>query len=102
MRKTLFAAAATFAFACIAAQANEGNLLTNQQFIRLGTKTITAGDETKKVLDAGGQPDINTDVRNQYGVKIGEDWTYYDGARSTLWIRVSGGRVVFVATQLKN
>lgn len=102
MRKTLFAAAATFAFACIAAQANEGNLLTNQQFIRLGSKTITAGDTDAKVLDAGGQPETRTDVINAYGVKLGEDWTYYGGARSTLIIRVSGGRVVFVATQLKS
>ena len=102
MRETSFAVAAAFALACIAGHANEGNLLTNQQFIRLGTKTITAGDTGAKVVDAGGQPDTRTDVVNGFGVKIGEDWTYWGGARSTLIIRVSGGRVVFVATQLKN
>jgi hypothetical protein len=100
MKTTTFAAAMTFAFACMSASA--GEILANQQFIRFGSMTITAGDTTAKVLDAGGDPDTRTDLINEYGVKIGEDWTYDVGGRSTLMIRVSSGRVVFVATQLKN
>ncbi|MEP6483393.1 MAG: hypothetical protein ABJB01_03015 [Rudaea sp.] len=100
MKSTSFAAATMFAFACLAASA--GEILSNRQFIRLGSKTITAGDPTAKALDAGGDPDTHIDAINQYGVKIGEDWTYDAGGRSTLMIRVSSGRVVFVATQLKN
>ena len=100
MKSTTFAAAMAFALACITASA--GEILANQQFIRLGSKTITAGDTAAKVLDAGGDPDTRTDLTNAFGAKIGEDWTYDAGGRSILLIRVSSGRVVFVATQLKN
>jgi hypothetical protein len=79
---------------------NQGNLLTNQEFIRLGTKTISAGDSVKKVLDAGGEPETRTPIINRFGVEIAQEWTYYGGARSTIIIRVSGGAVDFVATRL--
>ena len=100
MNQTSFTTAAKFAFACVTASA--GEILSNQQFVRLGAQTIRAGDTDAKIIDAGGQPETRTDVINAYGVKVGGDWTYSGGARSTLLIRVSGGRVVFFATQLKN
>lgn len=98
MKNLLFAVTMALAFV---APGYADSLLGNQEFVRIGQKTISSGDAMQKVYDAGGEPDKRIDLINKFGVKLGEEWHYDTGARSTTIIRIEGNYVVAVFTSLR-
>lgn len=60
---------------------------------RAGSKVLSPGDPSAKVLDSMGQPDSKEPVENKRGAQMGEYWYYQDG-KKTVKFFISGGRIV--------
>jgi hypothetical protein len=60
---------------------------------RAGSKVLSPGDSSMRVLDAMGQPDTKEPVQNVNGANMGEYWYYRDGGKTVKFF-ISGGKIV--------
>lgn len=61
---------------------------------RAGSRVLSPGDPTVKLLDSMGAPDSKEPVQNEFGAQIGEYWYYYVDGKKTVRFLVSGGKIV--------
>lgn len=66
--------------------------------IRVGSKVIVVGD-TKAQVSAAGDPESVTDVENNFGVKIAEDWHYTEHGKEII-VRISNDGKVIMCGEL--
>jgi hypothetical protein len=80
--------AAVLALASTAALADRGG-----STYRAGSKVLSPGDSSMRVLDAMGQPETKEPVQNVNGANMGEYWYYRDGGKTVKFF-ISGGKIV--------
>jgi hypothetical protein len=85
MMRILFSFA--LALACSVVLASPGGTY------RAGSKVLSPGDPSSKVLDNMGQPESKEPVENKHGARTGEYWYYHDGNKTVKFF-ISGGRIV--------
>jgi hypothetical protein len=59
-----------------------------------GSRVISSGDSIGRLVEIAGKPDLATPLKNEYGAREGENWTYFRDGKTIVFTVDTRGRIL--------